>query len=116
MGTTKKVVSVVLPPHLEKEIYRLRSTEEYNRCSIGEILRRLMIAGLAKEGLERGNMEEGRMEMKEGIRLELSGYQRYFTLFEDEPGMIGLVDTKRKVFWINDSFEQDAKEKYIRFE
>lgn len=51
MGTTKKVVSVVLPPHLEKEIYRLRGTEEYNRCSIGEILRRLMIAGLEKEGL-----------------------------------------------------------------
>lgn len=54
--------------------------------------------------------------MKEGIRLELPGYNRYFTLFKDEPGLIALFDTKRKVFWINDSYDHDAEKKYIRFE
>lgn len=51
MSTNKKVVSVVLPPELEEAIYSLRSRPEYRRCSIGEILRRLMIAGLTEEGL-----------------------------------------------------------------
>lgn len=50
MSTSKKRVSVVLPPDLEKEIYKLRGKEEYSRLSVGEILRRLMIAGLKEEG------------------------------------------------------------------
>lgn len=50
MSTSKKVVSVVLPPELEEQIYRLRGQEEFARCSIGEIVRRFLITGLKMNG------------------------------------------------------------------
>lgn len=50
MSTNKKVISVVLPPKLEKMIYGLRGHEEFAKCSIGEIVRRMIVIGLANEG------------------------------------------------------------------
>ena len=39
-------VSAVMPPEIEKAVYDLRKKEEFRRCSISEILRRLIEAGL----------------------------------------------------------------------
>lgn len=39
-------VSAVMPPEIEKAVYDLRKNEEFRRCSISEILRRLIEAGL----------------------------------------------------------------------
>lgn len=50
MSTNKRVVSVVLPPELEEQIYSLRGKQEFRYCSVGAILRKLLIAGLKEEG------------------------------------------------------------------
>ena len=39
-------VSAVMPSEIEKAVYDLRKKEEFRRCSISEILRRLIEAGL----------------------------------------------------------------------
>lgn len=38
--------SLTLPPELEEAILSMRQKEEYRRCSLSEIVRRLIEAGL----------------------------------------------------------------------
>lgn len=50
MPTKNRLITVMLPPEIEDEIYELRKLEEYKRCSIGEIIRRLIRRALVQEG------------------------------------------------------------------
>ena len=54
--------------------------------------------------------------MKQSICVELPGYGLCSAMYEDEPGMIALVDTSRKAFRINEAFDHNTARKYIRFE
>ena len=42
--------SLSLPPELEEAILNLRQTKEFRRCSLSEIVRRLIEAGLKASG------------------------------------------------------------------
>lgn len=44
-------ISMNLTPELEEAILSLRAREEYRKCSLAEIMRRLIEAGLKAEGL-----------------------------------------------------------------
>ena len=44
-------ISMNLTPELEEAILSLRQREEYRRCSLAEIMRRLIEAGLKAEGM-----------------------------------------------------------------
>lgn len=112
MSTTKKVVSVVLPPDLEKEIYKLRGKEEYSRLSVGEILRRLIVTGLkgyeTEEALRRVNARMGTRIVCQGFTMEHAQI--------DEPGLMAALGKTEKVLWINDNFDPDAEEIYITWQ
>lgn len=41
--------SLSMEPEMEEEILKLRQTDEYRRCSLSEIVRRLIEAGLKAE-------------------------------------------------------------------
>ena len=50
MPTTKKRVALTLDSTMENKLYELRKTDEYCRCSLSEILRRLLADKLRDEG------------------------------------------------------------------
>lgn len=112
MSTTKKAVSVVLPPDLEKEIYKLRGKEEYNRLSLGEIMRRLIVAGLKDYETEEAPRREN---ARKGTRIVCRGFTMEHAPI-DEPGLMAVLGITEKVLWINDNFDPEAEEIYITWQ
>lgn len=47
--TDMKRITISVPQEMEATIYGLRKQEEYNRCSMSEIIRRLVEIGLKAE-------------------------------------------------------------------
>lgn len=46
MSTDMKIFSVGMPPELEEKLYELRGTKEFRRCSMAEIVRKLLEAAI----------------------------------------------------------------------
>ena len=51
----KKMVSFSIPDELADEIYNLRATEKFKRCSIAEVVRYLINRGLESSECKQSN-------------------------------------------------------------
>jgi len=42
-------VTIIITDEIDKEVYALRKTDKFVKCSYSEIIRQLVVAGLGKE-------------------------------------------------------------------
>lgn len=50
MSKDKRLKTIILPQEIEDGIYKLRQNDEYVRYSFSELVRQMIIKGLASEG------------------------------------------------------------------
>ena len=50
MATEMKRITISLPDSLDKKVLELRKDDRFVRCSYSEIVRKMLEAGLAKNG------------------------------------------------------------------